>query len=392
MTPSVLIWARKAANMTVEYAAKKLVVSVKKLESWESGEARPTMNQADNMGRLYRRASALFFLPAPPPQLDFQPISDFRTVGARKGEYSTALTFMLREISEKQEWMREHLIDAGEKELPFVGRFTVEAPADEIARDIVKELGIERTYKPDKALRYWTERAEAKRIFVSFAGYIHTRMPLPTDEARGFVFSDKMAPFIFVNSSDTKSAQLFTLVHEIAHLWLNSSAVSNIDEFERGAAQHRFNIETQCNSVAAEVLMPAHLIAAAAASEVSMSGKTTVEMPFVEQMAKRFGVSDLAMLIRFHEMKWITNELYNKQKKILRKRFADWQKEKEAKKKQKDGGIPDPYRMQIRRNGQAFTCIIYDFYKSGGLSSSETSGLLHVKVNNFPKLETYLSA
>ena len=377
--------------MTVDYAAQKVGVSLEKLISWEEGETRPTMNQADKLAKLYRRASALLFLPAPPPLLDFQPISDFRTVGARKGEYSTALTFMLREISEKQEWMREHLTEAGEKELSFIGRFTVETPADEIARNIVKELEIERTYKADKALKYWTEKAEAKRIFISYSSFIHTRMLLPADEVRGFVFCDNMAPFIYVNSSDTRSAQLFTLVHEIAHLWLNSSGVSNIEEFEQGAVRRRAKIEILCNSVAAEVLMPAHLVIAAAATEATSNEKTTVEMPFIEQLARKFGVSDLAMLIRFHELKWITTELYDKQKKNLRKRFDDWKKAEEAKKKKSEGG-PDPYRMQIRRNSRAFTHIVYDFYKSGQISSSETSGLLHVKVNNFPKLENYLAA
>jgi len=199
ITPGVLKWARTTAKISVVEAAAKAGVPSEKVEDWENGIDQPTIRQAELLAKAYRRPFALFFLTAPP--LDFQPLQDFRRPSARP--LSTGSIFIIRDIQQKQTWLRERYEESGGEPLPFVGRFTMAANPGQVAADILKTLQIDPTsYKETTPIKEWIIRAEAKGVFISRTSSIHSHMKLDSDELQGFALADNLVPFIFINSDD----------------------------------------------------------------------------------------------------------------------------------------------------------------------------------------------
>jgi Zn-dependent peptidase ImmA (M78 family)/transcriptional regulator with XRE-family HTH domain len=382
ITPSVLKWSRVTAHMTPETAAGKVSVTADKIAEWESGKSQPTIRQAEILARTYHRPLALLFLPEPP--MDFQPLQDFRRKTA--GPLSTASIFIIREIRQKQAWTREFYEESGEKELPFVGRFSLRDGPGEIAGDILKELAINPgSYRTENPMREWIEKAEAKGIFISRTSYIHSRLKLDSEEMQGFVITDRLAPFVFINSEDWDAPQLFTLVHELAHIWIDQSGISNEILPDNPHRDQLDPIELFCNRVAAEALMPKDQME-------KLDNEIFDSADKVYKAAKQYGVSAFALLFRAFDLNRIPLLRYRKLKGDTDKAFRDFvvkEEEKALAKKQKPGG-PDHYLIQANRNGHLFTKFIMDAFRGGFIQPTEASSLLNTPVNKFPKLEAFV--
>jgi transcriptional regulator with XRE-family HTH domain len=136
--------------MTVETAAEKAAVTPKRLQDWESGADRPTVAQARKLAAAYRRPFVLFMLPEPP--YDFTPLRDFRKRNSTP--LTTASAFIIRELREKQAWVKEWQEEQGEKPKPFIGRFTLKSSPATVATDILKELGLDPPHY-DQPMKGW---------------------------------------------------------------------------------------------------------------------------------------------------------------------------------------------------------------------------------------------
>ncbi len=224
ITAKVLKWARESAKMTEEIAASKVAVSSERLNEWETGESFPTIRQAQNLAKAYKRPFALFFLPDIPN--DFQPLKDFRKPGSK--ELSTSSIFIIREIQQKQAWISDVNEENNENIVPFVGRFSIKDNALKVAQDILATLDINPlNYKTNNPILEWIDKAESNGIFISRTSFIHSRLKLDSNEIQGFAIADNFAPFVFINSDDWDAPQLFTLVHELAHIWIAETGISN---------------------------------------------------------------------------------------------------------------------------------------------------------------------
>lgn len=384
ITPNVLKWARESAGMTEETAAARVSVPVDRLKEWENGTAQLTIRQAQTLAKAYKRPFALFFLPDVPR--DFLPLQDFRKPGSKK--LTTSSIFIIREIQQKQSWLREVYVENGEEKLPFVGRFSLKDSPRKVATDILKTLKVvPAAYKTDAPIKEWIDAAERTGISVSRTSFINSHLKLDSDEMQGFAIADEYAPFVFVNSEDWNAPQLFTLVHEIAHLWLAETGISNDIEPEIRNRHKYHPVELFCNEVAATALMPVEMVTAMG-SAIFTSSKS------VFTAARKFGVSSFALLVRALNLNSISSSTYQKLKRQAEIEYAEFlNREAERKAKQKEKpqtGGPDYYLLQLNRNSRLFTQTVLDAFKGGFIEPTLASSLLNVQINKFAKLEAQI--
>ena len=379
ITPKVLKWARKTAKISETDAAAKVSVKVEKIKEWENGESLPTVNQAIKLARSYQRPFAVLFLPEPP--LDFQPLQDFRMPGSK--EISTAVTFIIREIQRKQSWISENNQENEEPKLPFVGKFSLKSNPTLVAKDILKALDINPTnYQESNPLKEWIDKSEKNGIFISRTSFIHTRLKLDKEELQGFAIADPFAPFVFINSADWGAPQLFTLIHELAHIWIAETGISNNVDIEIKQKDKLHPVELFCNEVAANALMPSESIRRISKDSFSNSKK-------VFRISQVLGVSSFSLIYRALKLDMISVSEYRSLKKEATKDFEEFLIREEAKKarqKKKPGG-PSPYLLKLNRNSRLFTQIVLDGYNGGRIEPNLASNLLSTKSNKFHKLE-----
>jgi len=255
--PSVLAWARARSGIDDEAWEQRFP----RYQAWRAGEAAPTLKQLEEFARKTHTPVGFFFLDEPP--VEKVPIPDFRTlgdrpVGAGVEVVSADLLDVIYACQARQEWYRDHQLLNGEPPSAFVGTATVGDAVVEVAGEMRELLDWTAESRAscrswDAALTWLRERAEAAGVLVMISGIVgsDTHRTLDPQEFRGFVLVDRYAAVVFVNGADSKAAQVFTLAHELAHVWLGETALSDLDpRSTQGNA-----IERWCNQVAAELLV-----------------------------------------------------------------------------------------------------------------------------------------
>jgi len=359
-------------------------VTVKELSEWEAGTAQPTISQAQTLAKAYKRPFALFFLPEVPN--DFQPLQDFRKSGSNT--LSTSSIFIIREIQQKQAWISELLMENQEGSVPFVGRFSITDTPQKVANDILTTFKINPgSYKSDNPLKEWIDAAETNGIFVSRTSFIHSRLKLDSEELKGFAIANHYAPFVFINSGDWNGPQLFTLVHELAHIWIAETGISNEVHPELMLKVKFHPVEIFCNEVAANALIPEEIV-------LNFDSSLFQNSKSLFKIAKQFGVSSFALLVRALALNLISTATYLKLKKQSDIDFTDYlERESEKKAKQKENknqGGPNYFLLQLNRNSRLFTQTVLDAFYGGFVEPTVASALLNIKVNKFQHLESQL--
>lgn len=292
MNPDLLRWARERSGLEIATLEHRFP----KLEAWERREAQPTFKQLEDFAQATHTPIGFLFLQKPP--VERVPIPDFRTVaGARFDRPSPDLLDTIYLCQQRQDWYRDFARTNGDPPLTFIGsaKLTDEIPA--VASKIRTTLGLdidERRRMPtwEAALRRLIELADDIGVLVMVSGVVgsNNRRRLDPQEFRGFALSDPLAPLVFVNGADTKAAQMFTLAHELAHLWLGESGISD----SQASAVPEHGTERWCNQVAAELLVPLDLVR----SEHDRRAPLRDE---AQRLARHFKVSTLVMLRRIHD-------------------------------------------------------------------------------------------
>ncbi len=291
--PEMLLWACERSGKSPESMHNRF----SKFGLWTKGKASPTFRQLENFAKATYTPVGFLFLQEPP--VEKVPIPDFRTVGNKRyGQPSPDLLDTVYICQQRQEWYRDFMRASGEKPLQFVGSANTTDSVEKFADQIRHALGFDieerrkmRTWTD--ALRSFIDQADELGILVMVNGVVgnNNRRKLDPYEFRGFALVDDLSPLVFINGSDTKSAQMFTLAHELAHIWLGQSALSDAQVAELTGNE----VERWCNLVAAELLVPLAVIR-------NEHQKNKPLFDEVNRLARNFKVSTLVILRRIYDV------------------------------------------------------------------------------------------
>ena len=381
--PSILVWARETAGLDVSEAANKLGLSnsvksnaIEKLLSLETGEKTPSKRQLDEFARVYKRPLLTFYLDKPPKP--GKRGHDFRQTHEIRGKRESALlNTLLRDIHTRQKMVQDILLDDNTfEDLDFTGSMKVTDGVNAVVESISAKLGFnftdpeERKGDADQLFKRLRNAAEHAGIFVlvlSDLGSWHSA--LQADVFRGFTIADKIAPFIVINPKDAKPARSFTLIHELAHIWLGQSGISS-DPSTSQPKNDNARIEQFCNDVAAEFLLP---------EQFFQQDKPTFEKEdmnsvcnAIDMIARRWSVSQPMVAYRLQRNGDLSTTMYKSLYIEYRNRWlAKVKKDKEQK-----NGAPHPLVVKQFSLGNAFVGIVCRALRENNLTHTKAATLL----------------
>jgi Zn-dependent peptidase ImmA (M78 family) len=364
-----------------ELATKQLTAN--QIRAWEEGESRPTHTQAEKLADKLRIPLLVLFLSKPP---DIKvPIPDLRTV-TELAPKAPSIEFVevINDVLTRQTWYREFLRESGRARLPFVGKYTIAAGVREVAEDIRKTVGMDEKLRQESKswaqfLHKSVEAAEQIGVLVFRSAVVRhaTRWKLSVKEFRGFVLSDEIAPIVFINDDDAKAAQIFTLAHELAHVWVGVSAIPELS-LKIKTPEIANEIERFCNRVAAELLVPEE-------DFLKQWDYTRALWQNVDALVVRYRVSSLVILRRAYEFNKISFEVFSSSidKEYARFRKQDKKDKSEAEKKKKSGG--NFWASFVIRNSQKFTDTVVGAAHEGRVRYTDAAALLGTKAATFER-------
>lgn len=358
----VLRWAAARARLSDEKLSQKF----SKWAAWLSGDAQPTLRQLEDFARLTHTAIGYFFLPEP-PALDL-PVPDFRTVGDEAlAQPSTELLDVIYLCQQRQDWYREYARLHGLPALAFIGSARVDESPVSVAvrmREVLKLSTEERRALAGwgDALRQWIAKAEDAGALVMASSIVgsNSHRKLDVEEFRGFALADNLAPVVFLNGADSKAAQMFTLAHELAHLWAGASGVSDV---QVGRVPEQ-GIERWCNQVAAELLVPMDAFRA--------QYRPDEPVPVaIQRLAREFKVSTLVALRRLFDAGYVN------QNALWRHYRDEQQRLRQLERRESGGG--DFYRTLGARTSKRFARAIVSSALEGRASFTEAFRMLGIR-------------
>lgn len=370
--PELIRWAIERSGLAFD----ELVGKFPRLAEWQRGDAQPTFKQLENFAKKTMTPFGYFFLDSPP--VEKLTVPDFRTVGDTLiTRPSPNLIETLQVIHRRQAWMREYVIEDGQEPLEFVGSAENVRNVVSLAARIRETLGLNLDWSEihitwEDALRTLRNSAERIGILVATSSVVglNNNRRLDPEEFRGFVLCDNYAPFIFVNGADSKSAQMFTLAHELVHLWIGRDGLFNLIHM----MPHNDATERFCNQVAAEFLVPGHKL-----SERWHEVKTK-DRPF-QAIARLFKVSPVVAARRALDLKLISRSQFFE---FYEQDQEEWHKRKADEKKRRRGG-PNFYDVQNVRLGKGFAQAVVRAAREGRLLYRDAYQLTDLKGDTFTR-------
>jgi len=358
---NILEWAISRAGFNFN----DFVAILPNVQEWIIGQKKPTVKQLESFSKKVHLPFGYLFLSSPPQEE--LPIPFFRTNGNNSNKVHVNVYDTILLIQQRQDWLRDYLKDQEFDILSFVSRYKTNLNIDVIVNDIRSTLGLSEDWASnfdtwEDALSHLSLKIEELGIIIIFNGIVenNTHRAIPVDECRGFVLVDEYAPFMFVNNSDSKAAQMFTIVHELAHIWTGNSA-----GFDFRKLQPANNpIEILCDKVAAEFLVPQSIF-----NNIWNTKKD------LKALARYFKVSEIVIARRALDLGKITRKSYFD--------FYDEYINREFRKKENLKGGGDFYATTKKRLSVTFAAHVNNAVKSGKLLYREAYSLTSLKGDTY---------
>lgn len=376
ITADLLTWAIDRSGLKRADLAKQIHVNLRVLEAWEQGAALPQFNKAREIANVLHIPFGYLFLSERP--VDTVPLPDLRTL-PQSPKLPTSPEFLdaLYQAMSQHDWYKAYQADEGRTPLTFVSKFkTTDAP-DLIAKDIRNTLHMDNALRRaasnwERYLTKLSQLAEDAGVIVMRRAVVgSTHRKLNREEFQGFAISDPLAPLVFVNGQDYQAPKIFTLLHELAHIWIGQSGISRIDETLETPAR---KIEQLCNQVATEALVPR--------GEFESKWSRPANYELVDKLARHFLVSSLVIVRRAKELNKIDARTYVEFRSEARSRMT--LTPRVAKPGKKDEG--NFYNTLDSRNSPQFVDALLADVKREGTLHSDAARLLSMKVQTVVKL------
>ncbi|MEE4297340.1 MAG: ImmA/IrrE family metallo-endopeptidase [Wenzhouxiangella sp.] len=360
VSPRVLQWARERAGLDVAALEGKFP----HLADWEAEVTQPTMKQLENFAQAVHVPFGFLFLPEPPEMP--LPFADFRTVESRRPQgISPELMDTIQQMQRRQAWLREERMEAEIEPHGFVGAAKLTDDPAAIGREMRRVVGLNDGWA--QRVPSWTAAIGELRNAIESLGVMavvngvvgnNTHRKLDVREFRGFALSDPYAPLIFINGADAKSAQIFTIAHELAHLWLGEigEGLSGFQDLRPDGG----DVERFCDQAAAEFLVPAAEI------RHMWPRVSHTETPF-EKLAGHFKVSPVVIGRRAMDLRLVDREEFFSF-------YRDYTRQERYKKQRATGG-GDFYNNQNTRVGRLFASHVMRAAKEGRIGFKEAYDL-----------------
>lgn len=358
---NIITWAIARAGFELhEFTAK-----VPNVRLWLDGNKSPTVKQLEGFSKKVHLPFGYLFLHEPPKEK--LPIPFFRTNNTPATQVSVNVYDTILLMQQRQDWLRDYLKDNEFDYLPFVSRFKNRYDFQEIVNDIRKTLGLNENWASafrtwQDALDFLTQQIEDKGIITVFNGVVENNSyrKIPVDECRGFVLVDQIAPFMFINNADSKAAQMFTIVHELAHIWTGHSAGFDFRKLQPANDPN----ELLCDQVAAEFLVP-----------LNTFNEVWKENPSIKYASRYFKVSEIVIARRALDTG-----------KITKKQFFAFYEEytnREFAKKENQSSGGDFYATTKKRLSITYASHINNAVKAGKLLYRDAYKLTSLKGDTF---------
>ena len=299
--PALLRWAQERARLSPDELARRFP----QFSDWEQERTRPTLKQLERFAQATHTSIGYLFLQEPPEER--VPIPDFRTIASRRIEHpSPNLLDTIYVCQQRQDWYRDLMRSQRQDVLAFVGSATVANDTEAAAASIRRAVGFDiderrQMHTWADALRRFIEQADDLGVLVMVNGVVgnNNHRKLDPGEFRGFALADDLAPLVFINGADTKAAQMFTLAHELAHIWLGETALSDAGP----ASTPTHQVELWCNRVAAELLVPLALFRQVYRPDMDLRFE-------LSRLARYFKVSTLVVLRRMRDSGGLSSDRF----------------------------------------------------------------------------------
>ena len=381
INPRVLAWARETAGLSVAEAAEKLGLkdtaktsAIEKLQALEDGSRDPAQGTLQKAASLYRRPLVAFYLAEPPAKGDRG--EDFRTAKSVSARENATLDALLRDVKARQQMVRDVLEDTEEAELrPFVGAVGISSGSKRVAGAIREVLGVsvdQQRRSRDNGVLFTLLRSAAERagVYVLLLGDIGSHHSDIGEEVfRGFALADEVAPFVVINDNDAGAARSFTLLHELAHIWIGASGVSGpLRDVPKNV------IERFCNDVASEFLIPSDAIP----DHSSLLRASIRDVAGVIQgLASAWKVSEPAVAYRFAQKGWISEAVTSSLFAMYAERWRQ-QRQRERENRQPDEQGPTFYIVRRHRLGARLLGLVRRALQEEVLTHTRAAKILGV--------------
>ena len=396
-----LKWARENAGLEYNDIHD---IGISRIKNLEKGKDQPTLTEANILAKYYGVSVNIFYFS--PPKQKISDLTDFRQfAGAdikKNKNYSKELRLLINKFQQRQNWLRDYCKEEKVKSLRFVNSVQISYNTQKVADKIVSsffnsredylsfhkgkvliedKLKIRKKNK-EKFLSTLIKKLGGHGIIVLKCKGFDNENSIKLEEARGFILTDKYTPFIFLHSEDHITAQIFTLIHELVHLFIDEPGV--IGELSKNS----FNkVEKFCNQVASRFLLTEKELSFYFNLKRKNKNLKILKEEITEiitKLSNKFFISKLSILLRLKEQKIIVESLFNSLWKEFKTEMEDWIENNQMQMKKNEGG--NFYSTMVSRTNREFIKIVYSAYQTQNITGSQASSLLNLKVDKFRSL------